>query len=119
MAMYDPERVLMQAASIEQDPRLIEVLVLGALEMVHAAESMAIGAPESAFGWCFYPVSITRSALRELASMPDSEIPKVKGDSVEQKFVNWLNRQAKNRGFEERIHFSLASDLRSSRYGLF
>jgi hypothetical protein len=117
--MYDPERVVMQATSIEQDSRLIEVLVLDALDMVHAGEALSIGPPESAFGWSFYPVSVARSALRQLASIPDSEIPRTKGDSVEQKFVNWLNKQAKQRGFEERIHFSLASDLRSSRYGLF
>ena len=117
--MYDPERVMMQAASIEPSPRLIEVLVLDALDMVHARENVSIGTPESAFGWSFYPVSIARSAVRQLASIPGSEIIKVKGDSAEQKFVNWLNRQAKKRGFEERIHFALASDLRSSRYGLF
>jgi hypothetical protein len=117
--MYDPERVLMQAASVEQDAKLIEVLVLDALEIVHAAETVAIGLPESALGWSFYPVSISRSALRQLASIPGSEIFKVRGDSIEQKFVNWLNRQAKKKGLEERIRFSLASDLQSSRYGLF
>ena len=117
--MYDPERVLLQAALIEQDSKLIEVLILDALEIVHAAETMVIGAPEFALGWSFFPVSIARSALRQLVSIPESEILKVKGDSVEQKFVNWLNRQAKKKGLEDRVHFSLASDLRSTRYGLF
>ena len=119
MTEYDPERVNLQAASTEQDPSVIESLVLDALNMVHAGETLAIGTAEFAFGWTFYPISVARSAIRHLASLPGNEILTVKGDSVEQKFVNWLNRQVGKKGLVERIHFTLASDLRSSRYGLF
>ena len=117
--MYDPERVVMQAASTEKDASAIEALVLDALNMAHAGSTMAIGTAEFAFGWTFYQISVARSAIRRLGSLPDSDILKVKGDSVEQKFVNWLNGQAKKKGLDGRIHFTLAADLRSSRYGLF
>lgn len=42
-----------------------------------------------------------------------------KGSSLEQKFVGWLNDQAKARNAGDRMHFNLLSDLKSSRYGLF
>jgi hypothetical protein len=109
----------MQAASTEEGPGPIEDLILDALNIVHSGDAMMIGAPEATFGWTFYSVSIARSAISRLASLPESEIIRVRGDSLEQKFVNWLNRQAKKKGMDERIHFSLASDMRSSRYGLF
>ena len=109
----------MQAASTEKDTSIIETLVLDALRMVHAGGTMAIGTAEFAFGWTFYQISVARSAVRHLGSLPGNEILKVKGDSVDQKFVNWLNGQAKKKGLDGRIHFTLASDLRSSRYGLF
>ena len=117
--MYDPERVLMQAASSGSDARTVEGLVLDALAMVHGGDALSFGTPESAFGWTFYPISIARSAIRTLASLPDSDVLRIRGDSIEQKFVNWLNLQAKKKGLAEQIHFALASDLRSSRYGLF
>jgi hypothetical protein len=119
VTLYDPERVIVQAASIERDAKVIEALVLDVLDIVHAGESMVIGPPESAIGWTFYPISLSKSAIRRLASLPGNELARVKGDSIDQKFVNWLNRQAKKKKMDERIHFALASDLRSSRYGLF
>jgi hypothetical protein len=119
MTMYDPERVVMQAASTEKDPSTIKALVLDALNMAHAEETMTIGTAEFAFGWTFHQISVARSAIKRLGSLPDSYILKVKGDSVEQKFVNWLNGQAKKKGFDGQIHFTLTADLRSSRYGLF
>lgn len=116
--MYDLERVIMHAASTENDTSVIETLVLDALNMVHAGGAMSIGTAEFAFGRTFYPISIARSAIRHLATLPGCEILKVKGDSVEQEFVNWLNWQVVKKGLDG-IHFTLASDLHSSRYGLF
>jgi hypothetical protein len=115
----DPDRIVIQAASTDPDSKAIEALVMDALDMVHAGETMLVGSAESALGWTFYTVSASRPAIRRLASFPGSEIMKVKGDSVEQRFVHWLNKQAKKKGLGERVHFALASDLRSSRYGLF
>jgi len=67
----------------------------------------------------FFPTSISWSAARKLAQLPGSEIMKVKGDSFDQKFVNWLNGKASEKVVGETIHFTLLSDLRSSRYGFF
>ncbi|HYY40061.1 MAG TPA: hypothetical protein VE692_02315 [Nitrososphaera sp.] len=118
--MFDPDRIVIQAASTEQDTGMIEVLLGKVLRMVHARESdIHIVSGEPAFGWKFYTLTIDRTVAKRIAQLPESAILQVKGDSLEQKFVNWLNRPVKANNFEEKIHFSLLSDLMSSRYGLF
>ncbi len=120
MSEHNSERIVMQAASIDEDPRTIEALVLDALSIVHAdLTKVMIRAVDSVFGWNFYLMSVDKSAVGRLATIPGGDFLSAKGDTIEQKFVNWLNRQAKKRGMDGRMHFVLASELRSSRYGLF
>jgi hypothetical protein len=120
MSEFDPERIVMQAASTDADTRTIEALVREALKIVHAKESdLHISSAEQVLGWNFYMLSIGRDVMRRLAQLPESNILRVKGDSFEQKFVNWLNKQAKKKDVGDRAHFILLSDLKSSRYGLF
>jgi hypothetical protein len=117
---FDPELIVMQAASTEQDARVIEVLMADILRMAHAEESaVRIGSAEQTFGWNFYIMSVDKAVARSLAQMPESGILDVKGSSLEQKFVGWLNRLAKANGADDKVHFNLLSDLKSSRYGLF
>ena len=120
MSELDTGKIILQAASIEQDGKMIETILGEALEMAHGQQSdFRLGSAENAFGWNFYRVSINMSVVRRLAQLPNSNILKAKGDSLEQKFVNWLNGQTKKKNAGDKIHFSLLSDLKSSRYGLF
>ena len=91
-----------------------------ARRMVHAKESdMDIGSAEPAFGWNFYILTVDKAVARRLTQLPESSILRVKGDLLEQKFVNRLNQQVKANNFKDKIHFNLLLDLKSSRYGLF
>ena len=120
MAEFDGGKIVMQAASTEHDSKMIETILGEVLEMAHGQESdFHLGSAENTFGWNFYRVSINMSIVRRLAQLPDSNILKARGNSLEQKFVNWLNGQMKKRSIDEKFHFSLLSDLQSSRYGLF
>jgi len=120
MAEFEPGRIIMQAASTEPDARMIETILGEVLKIVHVQESdFHLGSAEYTFGWNFYMLSIDFSVVRRLAQLPVSDVLKVKGDSLEQKFVNWLNGQTKKKNVDDRIHFTLLSDLKSSRYGLF
>jgi hypothetical protein len=117
---FDPELIAMQAASTEPDARMIESIMDDVLQMAHADDSaMRIGSAEQMFGWNFYILSVDRAVARQLAQLPESGILDVKGSSLEQKFVGWLNQQAKANGTGDKIHFNLLSDLKSSHYGLF
>ena len=120
MLEFDPELIVMQAASTEPDARAIVALLGEVLMMVHAEESaMRIGSAEHTFGWNFYIMSVDKGVARQLAQLPESGLLDIKGDSLEQKFVGWLNRRAKAKGADGKVHFNLLSDLKSSRYGLF
>lgn len=118
--MFDPELIFMQAASTEPDGRIIEALMGDVLRMAHAEESaVRMGSAKQTFGWNFYVMSVDRAVARQLAQLPESGIPDARGSSLEQKFVSWLNSRAKTKGADDKVHFNLLSDLKSSRYGLF
>jgi hypothetical protein len=118
--MFDTDRIVIQAASTEQDTRMIGMLLDEVGRMIHAKESdIRMGVAEPAFGWNFYILTVDRTVAMSLTQLPESSILRVKGDSLEQKFVNWLNQQVKAKNLEDKIHFNLLSDLKSSRYGLF
>jgi hypothetical protein len=119
MSVFDPELIVMQAASTEHDTGAIEALMDSVLRLAHAEESaMRIGPAEQALGWNFYIMSVNKDVARQLAQLPESGLLDVKGDSLEQKFVVWLNSRSKARN-DDKVHFNLLSDLKSSRYGLF
>ena len=118
--MFDPELIVLQAASTERDGRIIEALMGDILLMAHAKESaIRIGSAEHTFGWNFYTVSVDRSVAGQLVQLPDSGMLDAKGDSLKQEFVVWLNSYAKARNAADKVHFSLLSDLKSSQYELF
>ena len=120
MPEFDPELIVMQASSIEPDVRAIEALMGDILRMAHADESaMRIGPAEQTFGWNFYIMSVDKAVARHLAQLTESGILDIRGSSLEQKFVGWLNQRAKAGGAGDRVRFNLLSDLKSSRYGLF
>lgn len=120
MAEYDPEWIIIQVASIDPDAKILENAMMELLRIVHASEAeLRIGSSEFSFGWHFYQIGVATSTVRKLTKLPESGLASIKGDSIEQKFVNWLNRQAKNNGIDEKLHFTLKSDLKSSRYGFF
>jgi hypothetical protein len=117
---FTPDQIIIQAASIAPDSGIIETLLGQALKMVHANESdIHISSVEPTFGWNFYVLTVRADVPRRLAQLPGSGLLRAKGNSLEQKFVNWLNRRVKVNNLEDKIHFSLVSDLKSSRYGLF
>lgn len=72
---------------------------------------------EPTFGWTFYRLSIDKEFVRRLAGLPESDIMRMKGATLDQKFSVWLNRQLQAR--TEGVRVQLLSDLKSSQFGLF
>jgi hypothetical protein len=78
--MFDPDRIVMQAASTEQGTGMVEVLLGEVLRMVHAKESdMHIASAEPAFEWNFYILTVYKAVARRLAQLPKSSILRIKG----------------------------------------
>ena len=119
-SMFDPGLIVVQAACTEPDDKTIRALMGDILLLAHADESaLRIAPAEQALGWNFYVMSVDRAVAKSLAQLPESGILEIRGDSLDQKFVGWLNERAKASGDGDRVHFNLLSDLQSSRYGLF
>ena len=118
--MLDPERVVMQVACANYDSgsKLVSAVLdnLARLAGSDRADVLS-GHVESTFGWDFYPVAISRAFVHQLANMPENDIWRMKGASLDEKFAAWLNRQLKLRA--EGVEVKLLSDLKSSRFGLF
>ena len=120
MTEFEPELVMIQAASTEPDAGLVELLLEEVQLLAHSEErAIQLSSAKQTFGWNFYLISIDKSIVLQIAQLPESSFLQAKGDSLEQKFVFWLNQRAKAKGSQEKVHFDLLSDLKSSRYGLF
>ena len=71
MLQFDPELIVVQAASTEPDTRMIEELMGEVLLMAHAEESaMRITSGEQTFGWNFYIMSVDKEVARQLRKLP-------------------------------------------------
>lgn len=123
--MYSPDRIVMQVGCLgyEEARRLVSDLLSNMAAMAGTGPEMAAGPPESAMGWTFYQLAVSKDFVRRLAGVPGVSISAMKGDTLDDKFVVWLNMQlaaraGKGEG-EVKVQVRLLSDLRSSRFGLF
>lgn len=119
MRELDPDRVVVQVACVNYDSatKLVSEM-LGNMARAVGAENDALSGPtESAFGWEFYPLAISRSFVQCMANMPGNDIWRMKGANLDEKFATWFNRQLELR--TEGVQVRLLADLKSSRFGLF
>jgi hypothetical protein len=116
---YDPDRVAFQAACIdyEKGSRLLAGMLENMARSVGQEPDLRTGRTESAFGWTFYQLSISREVVKRLAALPGNGIAGSKGSTLDQKFATWLNRQLGAR--TDGVQVRLLSDLKSSQFGLF
>ena len=118
---FDPRILLMQIASTnyQSDVRYLQSIFSNLVIMVHGKETdYHFGSFEQTFGWYFFTCSIRRKIVHQLNELLANEILKAKGDSTDQKFIEWLKKKyhiKKNSS----IDITLVSDLKSSRFGLF
>ncbi|WP_337862364.1 hypothetical protein [Nitrososphaera sp.] len=125
-AAFDPHRVVLQVecTDFESGSRLVGS-VLGNLAKMVGAEDAEIraGPAKSTFGWVFYPLAVSKRFVTRLASLPENDITRMKGGTLDQKFAAWLDRQLKARlpegGEKGSVHVRLLSDLCSPQFGLF
>ena len=115
----DPDRVVLQLACTNYDSasRLVSAMLGNMVKAVGVENDTLSGPAESALGWDFFPLAISRAFVQRLANMPGNDIWHMKGGNLDEKFATWLNRQLELR--TEGVQVRLLSDLKSSRFGLF
>ena len=92
--------------------------VLSLLEQrVRVEDAFAATDSEFAFGWHFFVVSVRRDLVWGLAEQMGPDFERLKGKTVEDKFISWLHRQAK--AGSPRFKMDIKERMESSKFGIF
>ncbi|HJU14313.1 MAG TPA: hypothetical protein VJ792_07655 [Candidatus Nitrosotalea sp.] len=86
-------------------------------QMVHGENEFIVTDSEFAFGWHFYVVCVNMSLVRKLADQLGPDFERVKGKTIEHKFLNWLDQKVPREDF--RLKLAIKEEMESSKYGIF
>ena len=86
-------------------------------EMVHEEDGFSITDSEFAFGWHFYVVSVNKSLVEKIAEQIGESFQKLKGKSLEKKFLTWFSQQIQEKNLK--VKLAIKEEMESSKYGIF
>ena len=86
-------------------------------EMVHSEESFVMTDSEFAFGWHFFVLSVNKSLVQKLMEMMGPDFEKLKGKTIEKKFLIWLINHLD--GKSPRFKLAIKEEMESSKFGIF
>ncbi len=86
-------------------------------QMVHGENDFIVTDSEFAFGWHFYVVCVNMSLARKLSEQLGSDFEKMKGKTLEHKFLNWLDQKIPRDDF--RLKLAIKEEMESSKFGIF
>ena len=72
---------------------------------------------EFAFGWHFYVVSINRMLIQKLADQLGEDFQKLKGKSLEKKFLKWFSQKIQEKNLKAKL--AIKEEMESSKFGIF
>lgn len=113
------ERIHINVSTIDYDKTskvMIQQLSL-LEEMVHIEDSFVLTDSEFAFGWHFFVLSVNISLIQKLVEMIGPDFKKLKGKSIEKKFLTWLTNHIE--GKSPRFKIAIKEEMESSRFGIF
>lgn len=86
-------------------------------QMVHGENDFIVTDSEFAFGWHFYVVCVNRSLVKRLSEQMGPDFEKVKGKSLDHKFLTWLNDKVVQRNVK--VKLAIKEEMESSKFGIF
>ncbi len=94
------------------------ISTLSSLEqMVHGENEFIVTDSEFAFGWHFYVVCINRSLVKRLSEQLGPDFEKIKGKTIDHKFLNWLTQKVAQKNVK--VKLAIKEEMESSKYGMF
>ncbi len=115
--MEDRVNINVSATDYEATSKAI-ISTLGSLEqMVHGENDFIVTDSEFAFGWHFYVVCVNMSLVRKLSDQMGPDFDRIKGKTLEHKFLNWLNQKIAQKNVK--VKFAIKEEMESSKYGIF
>ena len=86
-------------------------------QMVHGKNEFIITDSEFAFGWHFYVVCVNRILVKKLAEQMGPDFERIKGKSLDHKFLSWLTQQVAQKNVK--VKLAIKEEMESSKYGIF
>ncbi len=101
----------------KNDSELVKRTLREVAALTHSSNDFEISDYEFTFGWYFFTITVSKSLIIRFANLLGNEFLRIKGNTLEKRFVNWLERRLKSFGCN--VHLMLKDEFISSRYGLF
>ncbi len=115
--MQDRVNINVSATDYEETSKAIISALRRLEQMVHGENDFIVTDSEFAFGWHFYVVCVNLALVRKLSDQMGPDFEKIKGKTLEHKFLNWLDQKIPRENC--RIKFALKEEMESSKYGIF
>ena len=105
------------ATNYDQTSKEISTILTMLEEMVHEDECFVISDSEFAFGWHFFVVSVNRILIQKLSSQIGQDFQKLKGKSLEKKFLKWFSQKIQEKNLKAKL--AIKEEMESGKYGIF
>ncbi len=105
------------SSNYKNDSELVKRTLREISAMTHSSNDFDVSDYEFTFGWYFFTVRVSKDIVIKFANLLGNEFLKIKGKTLEKRFVNWLDRKLKSLG--SNVHIMLKDEFISSKYGLF
>jgi len=115
--MEERININVSATNYDQSSNGIRSILTTVEEMVHEENEFRITDSEFAFGWHFYVVSINRILIQKLADQLGDDFQKLKGKSLEKKFLKWFSQKIQEKNLKAKL--AIKEEMESSKFGIF
>ena len=115
--MQERININVSATNYEQTSDGIRSVLTKLEEMVHEEDGFVITDSEFAFGWHFYVISINRMLIQKLAEQLGEDFQKLKGKSLEKKFLKWFSQKIQEKNLKAKL--AIKEEMESSKFGIF
>ena len=115
--MEERININVSATNYDQSSNGINSILTTVEEMVHEENEFRITDSEFAFVWHFYVVSINRMLIQKLADQLGEDFQKLKGKSLEKKFLKWFSQKIQEKNLKAKL--AIKEEMESSKFGIF
>lgn len=115
--MQERININVSATDYEETSKAIISTLSNLEQMVHGENDFIVTDSDFAFGWHFYVVCVNRILVKKLAEQMGSDFEKIKGKSLDHKFLNWLTQKVNERNVK--VKLAIKEEMESSKYGVF
>ena len=115
--MQERININVSAIDYENTSKAIISTLSDAERMVHGENDFVVTDSEFAFGWHFYVVCVNRSLAKRLSDQLGDDFQRIKGKSLDHKFLTWLNDKVSQKKLK--VKLAIKEEMESSKFGIF